>query len=113
GCAHWPADITESISQALGAASKAAIPLLSGKVMVEPIISYVDEDKCSGCGICEENCPYGAIEKDAEKKKAVVTAVICKGCGICATNCPEQAITIKHYKPEQFSAQLVAAFKEE
>lgn len=113
GCAHWPADITESISQALGAASKAAIPLLSGKVMVEPIISYVDEDKCSGCGICEENCPYGAIKKDAEKKKAVVTAVICKGCGICATNCPEQAITIKHYKPEQFSAQLVAAFKEE
>ena len=113
GCAHWPADITESISQALGAASKAAIPLLMGKVTVEPIISYVDEDKCSGCGICEENCPYGAIKKDPEKKKATVTAVICKGCGICATNCPEQAISIKHYKPEQVFAQLEAAFKEE
>ena len=112
GCAHWPADIPESMSQALGAASKAAIPLLNGKVKVEPIVSYVDEEKCSGCGICEENCPYAAIKKDAEKKKAVVTAVICKGCGICATNCPEQAISIKHYKPEQVLAQLEAAFKE-
>ncbi len=113
GCAHWPCDITESISQALGAASKASIPLLNLKVSVEPVVSIVDEEKCSGCGICEENCPYSAIKKDPEKKKAVVTAVICKGCGICATNCPEQAITIKHYKDNQFSAQLEAAFKEE
>jgi heterodisulfide reductase subunit A len=112
GCAHWPADIPESISQGMGAASKAAIPLLKGKVSVEPVVSFVDEDKCSGCGICEENCPYGAIEKDPEKNKATVTAVICKGCGICATNCPEGAIYIKHYKPEQFEAQIDAAFKE-
>jgi heterodisulfide reductase subunit A len=113
GCAHWPADIPESISQALGAASKAAIPLLNRKVTVEPIVSKVNEDLCSGCGICEENCPYGAIKKDPEKKKAVVTKVICKGCGICATNCPEQAIVINHYKPEQLSAQVEAAFKED
>ncbi|TES92842.1 MAG: CoB--CoM heterodisulfide reductase iron-sulfur subunit A family protein [Candidatus Cloacimonadota bacterium] len=112
GCAHWPADITESISQALGATSKAAIPLLNLKVTVEPIISYVDEEKCTGCGICEENCPYAAITKDPETKKAKVTEVICKGCGICASNCPEQAIDIKHYKDEQFSAQLKAAFEE-
>ncbi|TET20809.1 MAG: CoB--CoM heterodisulfide reductase iron-sulfur subunit A family protein [Candidatus Cloacimonadota bacterium] len=112
GCAHWPCDITEAISQAIGAASKASIPLLNLKVTVEPIVSHVDEEICSGCGICEENCPYAAIKKDSEKKKAVVTAVICKGCGICATNCPEQAISIQHYKDEQFDAQLEAAFKE-
>ena len=113
GCAHWPCDITEAISQAIGAASKASIPLLNMRVTVEPIVSHVDEEKCSGCGICEENCPYAAIKKDPEKKKAVVTEVICKGCGICATNCPERAISIKHYKDEQFDAQLEAAFKEE
>jgi len=113
GCAHWPADITESISQSLGAASKAAIPLICGKVSVEPVVSHVDETKCSGCGICEENCPFGAIKKDSETKKAKVTEVICKGCGICATNCPEEAITIQHYKGNQFAAQIEAAFKEE
>lgn len=113
GCAHWPSDIPESIAQALGAASKAAIPLLNKRVTVEPIVSKVNEDLCSGCGICEENCPYGAIKKDPEKNKAVVTEVICKGCGICATNCPEQAIIINHFTPEQLSAQVEAAFMED
>jgi heterodisulfide reductase subunit A len=111
GCAHWPADIAESISQAYGAASKAAIPLQNKRVVVEPVVSVIDEEKCTGCATCVENCPYGAIEKDEETKKAKVTEVICKGCGICATNCPEVAITIKHYMKEQMIAQIGAAFK--
>jgi heterodisulfide reductase subunit A len=111
GCAHWPADIAESISQAYGAASKAAIPLQNERVVVEPVVSVIDEEKCTGCATCVENCPYGAIEKDEETKKAKVTEVICKGCGICATNCPEVAITIKHYMKEQITAQIGAAFK--
>ena len=112
GCAHWPADIGESVSQAAGAAAHAGIPIGNRMVTVAPIISFVDEDLCSGCGLCEESCPYGAILKDPETKKAKVIDVVCKGCGICASNCPENAIGINHFKREQLVAQISAAFEE-
>jgi heterodisulfide reductase subunit A len=112
GCCHWPAHVGESVSQALAAASHASIPLTAGRVTVEPVISVVDTDLCTGCGTCTDNCPYGAIAKDATTNKAVVTDVICKGCGICATNCPEGAISINHYRPDQIMAQVRAAFEE-
>jgi heterodisulfide reductase subunit A len=112
GCCHWPAHIGESVSQALGAASHASIPLAAGRVTVEPVISVVDSDMCTGCGTCTDNCPYGAIRKDETSGKAVVTDVICKGCGICATNCPEGAIVINHYRPDQILAQVRAALEE-
>jgi heterodisulfide reductase subunit A len=113
GCCHWPAHVGESVSQALAAASHASIPLTSGRVTVEPVISVVDTEICTGCGTCMDNCPYGAIRKDEETHKASVTDVICKGCGICATNCPEGAITINHYRPDQIMAQVRAAMEEE
>lgn len=112
GCCHWPAHIGECVSQALGAASHASIPLITGRVSVEPVISVIDLDLCTGCGTCIENCPYAAIRKDEETHKAVVTDVVCKGCGVCATNCPEGAITINHYRPDQIMAQIRGAFGE-
>jgi len=112
GCCHWPAHVGESVSQALAAASHASIPLTAGRVTVEPVVSVVDSNLCTGCGTCTDNCPYGAINKDEVSHKAIVTDVICKGCGICATNCPEGAITINHYRPDQIMAQVRAAFEE-
>ena len=111
GCCHWPAHIGECVSQGLGAASHASIPLICGRVSVEPVISVVNPDLCTGCGTCIENCAYAAIRKDEETHKAVVTDVVCKGCGICATNCPEGAITINHYRPDQIMAQIRGAFE--
>ncbi|KPJ48952.1 hypothetical protein AMJ40_06565 [candidate division TA06 bacterium DG_26] len=112
GCCHWPAHIGECVSQALGAASHASIPLVAGHVRVEPVISVINPDLCTGCGTCVENCAYAAIRKDEETHKAVVTDVVCKGCGVCATNCPEGAITINHYRPDQIMAQIRGAFEE-
>ena len=47
------------------------------------------ERKCTGCGLCVQNCPFGGIEmKDG---KPELTAG-CKVCGICVKNCPQKAI---------------------
>jgi heterodisulfide reductase subunit A len=108
GTAHSPKDIAESLSQALGVASRAAIPMAVKRLKVEAITAVVDENLCSGCGTCVKLCPYNAIQKD-EKGIARVTSVVCKGCGTCAASCPERAITMQHFTDEQIKAQALAA----
>jgi heterodisulfide reductase subunit A len=108
GTAHGPADVTESVGQALGAASRAAIPLVNGYVQAEAITSRVDTDKCSGCGTCIAICPYGAIQKD-ENDNAETILAACKGCGACASVCPEKAITMRNFTDEQLLAEARAA----
>ena len=110
GMAHSPKEVGESISQALGVASRAAIPMAKGRLRTAAITSEVDESKCSGCGTCIELCPYNAITKD-EMGIARVTAAVCKGCGVCGASCPERAITMNHFTNEQLEAQGLAALR--
>jgi len=110
GSARWPTDVTEGISQAYAAASKAAGPLRTGYVKPEAITSEVNEDICSGCGTCVAMCPFGAMElvsKDG-KRVAQVTVAQCKGCGTCGATCPSGAITMHHFRNEEIMAQLGA-----
>jgi heterodisulfide reductase subunit A len=108
GTAHSPKDTPESVSQALGVASRAAIPMALKRLRTEAITAVVNENLCSGCGTCVKLCPYGAIEKD-EKGVARVTEVVCKGCGSCSAICPERAIEMCHFTSEQVMAQALAA----
>ena len=107
GTAHSPKDVGESITQALGVASRAAIPMARGRLRTAAITAEVDENKCSGCGTCIELCPYNAIQKD-ENGVARVTSAVCKGCGVCGASCPERAITMLHFTNEQLEAQGLA-----
>jgi heterodisulfide reductase subunit A len=112
GLAHSPKFIDESISQAMGAASRATTILSKDTIEAEGLPSVVDRDKCTGCGTCEIICPYGAIAKD-EEGKALVTEVLCKGCGSCRASCPERAITAPHFTMDQIVAAIKAmAMKE-
>jgi len=57
-------------------------------------LSVIDQEACTGCGICVERCPTEAIElNDNEKAERQESA--CFGCGICAHFCPEEAISLK------------------
>jgi heterodisulfide reductase subunit A len=114
GTARGPADITESVQQALAAASRAAIPMARGYVQAEAITSVVDEAKCCGCGICADVCPYSAIKivKTERGWKAQTISVACKGCGSCDASCPERAISMKHFSDRQLIVEGISARKE-
>ena len=53
----------------------------------------ISTDKCIGCGVCENTCPFGAISlKDA---KAVIDMEKCRFCGSCVDICGVKAITMQ------------------
>ena len=54
-------------------------------------VAVVDSEKCTGCGICVDVCPLGAIEVN---QQAVINTDICSGCGVCVSQCPNEAIII-------------------
>jgi heterodisulfide reductase subunit A len=112
GSARWPTDVTEGISQAYAAASKAAGPLRMGFVKAEAINAFVNEDQCSGCGVCEVLCPFQAIELQPRDGKRVshINEAVCKGCGTCGAACPSGAISMHHFTDEQILAQVEALF---
>ena len=114
GTAHYPKHITESISQAYGAAGRAAVLLSQDTVTASGSVCAVDEDRCVSCGACITACSYGAIEfyDTPRGKKARVIAVLCKGDGLCNAKCPTDAIQLKHYTDEEILYQLDAAFPE-
>ena len=47
-------------------------------------------DLCTGCGLCETSCVYGAIIVDGDK--AHLDETLCQGCGLCVTRCPTPAL---------------------
>ncbi len=114
GMAHSPKSITETIAQAYGAASRALTIISKDKYYTDAPISCVDEELCSGCGVCEKTCPYGAIEmiteteNDKTKRLAHVLEGVCKGCGSCVSACPSGAIEQKGFKREQIISMIDA-----
>jgi len=111
GTAHSPKDTAESVSQAFGVASRAAIPMALKRLRTEAVTALVDDDLCSGCRICEAVCEYSAIEMQEKEGKLTskVLEALCKGCGTCGASCPTGAITMRHFTDKQLVAQVKAA----
>ncbi|MHC5036030.1 MAG: FAD-dependent oxidoreductase [Planctomycetota bacterium] len=111
GSVHYPKHISESISQAYGAAGRAATLLSQDTVVASGSVCEVREDACVSCGACITACTYDAIEfQDTPAgKKARVNPVLCKGDGLCNAKCPTNAIVLKHYTDEELFCQIDAA----
>jgi len=52
---------------------------------------WIDETKCTGCGICVKDCPADAIQMKASRK-AKINMDECIRCGRCHDNCPQNAV---------------------
>ncbi len=107
GSAHWPADISESISQSNAAASRASTIISKNMLEVEGSTAEINTDLCVGCEACIKICPYRAISKDEETDIVVVNKVMCKGCGVCGASCPQNAIIIHHFTSDQIMAEIM------
>ncbi|MFC2067452.1 FAD-dependent oxidoreductase [Chloroflexota bacterium] len=101
GLAHYPKFIDESIAQAEAAASRATTILAKDRLKAGGLVCTLDKWRCTGCGLCQEVCPFNAIDIDTKEKVAVVNEVLCKGCGICASSCRSSALTIEGFSDQQ------------
>ena len=68
----------------------------------------VNQERCSGCGVCVLLCSYDAIklEKSGDRAVAVINDPRCKRCGVCAAACPSAAIVPEHFTNEEIMAEI-------
>ncbi|HOW19093.1 MAG TPA: 4Fe-4S binding protein, partial [Phycisphaerae bacterium] len=106
GACQGPKDIPDAVGQGAAAAARVQGMISKGTVLIEPVVAAIDADKCSGCRICNNLCPFGAIDYLADENVSKINAVLCKGCGTCVAACPAGAITGAHFSNDQVSAEL-------
>ena len=107
GLVHSPKNISESITQARGAVSRAVTVLSQPFLMIGGIVSVVDPEKCAACLTCVRSCPFD-VPGINEDGVAEIEPAACQGCGICASVCPRKAITLQHYSDKQVIAKVDA-----
>ena len=114
GSVRYPMDISDSKTDAYGAALK-AIQLINtakqGKA-VHPRsgdLSYPEFflQRCTQCKRCTEECPFGTLDED-EKGTPLPNLTRCRRCGICLGACPERIISFKDYSVHMVSSMIKA-----
>jgi ferredoxin len=71
-------------------------------------IIEIDNEKCTGCGLCIPNCPEGALQV-IDGKVRLVSDLFCDGLGACIGYCPEAAIRVVEREAEPYDERRVMA----
>ena len=106
GACQGAKDIPDSVAQGAAAAARVLGTISRREVALEPIRASIDEERCSGCRICNNMCPYHAIDFIEELSVSRVNPALCKGCGTCVAACPSQVITGAHFTFDQLIAEI-------
>ncbi len=110
GTAHSPRFVSESITQARAAASRASEVLSKTTLQTKGITVTVNPRKCVGCEICVDACAYDARTFDPQKGYVTVNEVLCQGCGACAAACPNGATQQNMFTQTQIFSMIDALF---
>ena len=105
GTAHSPKLISETISQANAAASRAITFLAQPALTLSAITAEVDPDMCASCLVCVRSCPYDVPQINADGVSEIDVA-LCHGCGVCAAECPAKAIELNWYEDDQLICKI-------
>ncbi|MFX0107991.1 MAG: ATP-binding protein [Candidatus Hodarchaeota archaeon] len=76
--------------------------------MVKRLMIQIDEEKCTGCGLCVPSCAEGALQI-IDGKARVVSETFCDGLGACLGHCPEGALTLKEVETVEFDEAAAIA----
>ncbi len=103
GCVRRPMGIASATEDAAGAVMKAiqCIELTSQGAAVHPRAGDLTfpefaMQRCTQCKRCTVECPFGAINEDAEFNP-LPQPTRCRRCGVCMGACPERIISFKNY----------------
>ena len=106
GAAHGPRYIPTSVSNGAAAAATLLGRIAQGEIAMEPYRATVDAERCSGCRICNDLCPFSAITFDEGAMVTEINPKLCQGCGVCVAACPAHAISGSGFSHEQIIAQI-------
>ncbi|RLE61495.1 MAG: ATPase [Thermoprotei archaeon] len=81
----------------------------------EAMVAEIIQEKCTRCGRCMEECPYGAI--DLVNGQYVINKILCEGCLTCTLVCPVKGAIVRHKlvsgyireTPTQYGFPLISA----
>jgi heterodisulfide reductase subunit A-like polyferredoxin/coenzyme F420-reducing hydrogenase delta subunit len=118
GSASQPCDLRGALSQGRRVAKKIGALVRkaqAGELYAPPVISVMDQSKCSVCTLCREICDClaiqpvsGPVEGLGRDVPRMVDPMLCTGEGTCAASCPELALTLQNCTLAQHLARVTA-----
>lgn len=62
------------------------------------MITRIDEEKCTGCGICVDTCPLDTLRLNEKEKAYIAYPEDCMTCYLCEMSCAFDAIYVHPFK---------------